>query len=120
MSARRGLLRLLAAGLALLGALAAAGLHHHEDLASFVPGAAGERVLSGHSPLSHSAHWHSAVVVKDDACLACQGQRSAGVTPEICREAPLALAHFRATAAALSFLPVAVESHGSRGPPALL
>jgi len=120
MSTRRGLLRRLAAGLVLFGALGGAGLHHHEDLAAFGADGSGERVLSGHSPLSHSAHWHSAVVVKDDACLACQGQRSAGVTPEICREAPLALACFHATAAAPALRPVAVESHGSRGPPALL
>ncbi|HYX22208.1 MAG TPA: hypothetical protein VFA98_15300, partial [Thermoanaerobaculia bacterium] len=71
MTVRRGLLRRLAAGLLVLGAFAAAGLHHHEDLAGTVSGAPLERVVSGHSPLSRAAHWHAGVFVKDDPCLAC-------------------------------------------------
>ena len=120
MSTRRGLLRRVAAGLVLLGALSGAGLHHHEDLASFVPGALGERVLSGHSPLSHSVHWHSAVVVKDDPCLACQSHRVAGTTIEPCRETPLAFFLLHAVSSPISRFSAEIETHGSRGPPALL
>lgn len=120
MSTRRGFLRRLAAGLVLCGALGGAGLLHQDDLAASAPGATAERVLSAHSPLSRAAHWHSAVFVKDDACLACQLQRFAGVAAEPCREAPLAAADFPATFTPTSLASAAVESHGSRGPPALL
>ena len=104
----------------LLGVLAATGLQHHEDLAGAVARAPLERVLSSHSPLSRAAHWHSGVRVKDDPCLACQSQRSAGVAPEPCREAPLALAYFQATPSPLSPVSTGIATHGSRGPPALL
>ncbi|HKD20255.1 MAG TPA: hypothetical protein VKG23_20570 [Thermoanaerobaculia bacterium] len=120
MTRAHGLGRRLAAGILLLGVLAAAGLHHHEDLWGVVSGAPLERVISGHSPLSSDAHWHSGIVVKDDPCLACQSQRSAGVAAEPCRETPLALALFHATPASISPVPIDVETHGSRGPPALL
>ncbi len=120
MTLPRGLGRRFAAGILLLGVLAAAGLHHHEDLAGPVAGGSLERVLSSHSPLSRAAHWHSGVRVKDDPCLACQSQRSVGAAPELCREAPLALAYFRATLSALSPVSCGVRSHGSRAPPALL
>ena len=116
----RGLRFRAVAGILLLGVLAAAGLHHHEDLAGAVSGAPLERVVSGHSPLSHGEHWHSGVVVKDDPCLACQSQRTAGVTAESCRDIPLSLALFHAAPAPQSVSSFGVESHGSRGPPALL
>src|SRR5215467_12341183 len=117
---RRSLLRRLAAGLVLLGAFGGAGLHHHEDLASFAAGAPAERVLSGHSPLSHSAHWHSAVVVKDDACLACQTHRISGTTISVSPETPLALAFFLPASSPVSPVSTGIGSHGSRAPPALL
>jgi len=121
MTRPNGIGRRFVAGILLLGALAAGGLLHHEDLAGGLSGSSQlERVLSSHSPLSSDAHWHSGVRVKDDPCLACQSQRSAGVLAEPCRETPVALAVFHATSAILSPVTAALESHGSRGPPALL
>jgi hypothetical protein len=116
----RGLRSRVVAGILLLGVLAAGALHHHEDLWGAISGAPLERVLSRHSPLSTDAHWHSGTRVKDDPCLACQSHRSVGVSPEPCREVPLALADFHATLPPLSPVSVGIESHGSRGPPALL
>jgi hypothetical protein len=116
----RGLRIRAVAGILLLGVLAAAGLHHHEDLAGAVSGGPLERVVSGHSPLSHADHWHSGVRVKDDPCLACQSHRTAGVTAKLCREAPIALALFHPTVSSLPTVSSEVASHGSRGPPALL
>ena len=112
--------RRFAAGILLLGVLSAAGLPHHEDLAGAVSGASLERVVSGHSPLSHADHWHSGVRVKDDPCLACQSHRAAGVAPEPCRETPLTLALFHATPWSLPTVSGDAASHDSRGPPALL
>ena len=112
--------RRFAAGILLLGVLSAAGLPHHEDLAGAVSGAPLERVVSGHSPLSHADHWHSGVRVKDDPCLACQSHRAAGVAPEPCRETPLTLALFHATTWSLPTVSGDAASHESRGPPALL
>ena len=111
--------RRMAAAFLLLGAAAGAGLHHQEDLAG-LSGASAERVLSGHSPLSRATHWHSAVVVKDDPCLACQGQRFAGTTIELRGEAPHAFALFRAPGSPVSPDAAGFDAHGSRAPPALL
>jgi hypothetical protein len=116
----RGLSRRIAAGILLFGVLAAAGLHHHEDLAGAVSGAPLERVVSNHSPLSGATHWHSGVPVKDDPCLACQSHRSVGAAPEPSREAPLTLACFHATLSFSSPVSGGIEFHGSRAPPALL
>jgi hypothetical protein len=119
MTLRPGLFRRLAAGVLLLGALAGAGLHHHEDLVG-ASGAPAERFLSSHSPLSRAAHWHSAVRAKDDPCLACQGQRAAGLALAARREAPLTIAFFRGADGAVAVDSPAVRSNGSRAPPALL
>lgn len=119
MTARAGLLRRLAAGLLLLGALAGVGLHHHEDLAGAV-GAPSERVLSSHNPLSRATHWHSAVRVKDDPCLACHGQRAAGLSPEAHDAAVVAAVLFHGSKIAAAPAAAALASHGSRAPPALL
>lgn len=120
MTPPRGLRFRAVAGILLLGVLAAAGLPHHEDLAGGIPGAPLERVVSRHSPLSHGEHWHSGVRVKDDPCLACHNSRAAGVTAEPCRDVPLSFALLRVAFAPLSLASTGVESHGSRGPPALL
>jgi hypothetical protein len=113
--------RRLAAGALLLAVLAAGGLHHHEDLTGALTGGAPtERVLSSHSPLSHDAHWHSGVQVKDDPCLACQSHRAAGLAPEPTREAPLSVTFSDAAALAAATVSAAIRSNGSRAPPALL
>ena len=119
MSARSGLLRRIAAGLVLLGAFAGAGLHHHEDLAGIV-GAPAERALSSHDPLSRGSHWHAAVVAKDDPCLACHGQRAAGLSVEGHGAAPVASVRFRGAGGPALPTVAALSTHGSRAPPALL
>jgi hypothetical protein len=111
--------RRLAAGVLLLAVLAAGGLHHHEDLTALA-GAPTERVLSGHSPLSHGAHWHSGVQVKDDPCLACQSHRAAGLAPEPTREAPLSITFSEAATIAAATVSASIRSNGSRAPPAPL
>jgi hypothetical protein len=114
--------RRLAAAVLLLAVLAAGGLHHHEDLTGGLApvGATGERVVSRHSPLSHGAHWHSGVQVKDDPCLACQSHRAAGLAPEPTRETPLSVTFSDASAIAAATVFAAIRSNGSRAPPALL
>jgi hypothetical protein len=113
--------RRLAAGVLLLAVLAAGGLHHHEDLTGAVAGGAStERVLSSHSPLSHDAHWHSGIRVKDDPCLACQSHRAAGMAPEPTRETPLSVTFSDAAAIAATTVSAAICSNGSRAPPSPL
>lgn len=125
MSAASILRRRVACAVLLLAVLASAGgLHQHEDLAGVfqggVPGAATDRFVSNHSPFEKAAHWHTGVYVKDEPCLACHGQRMAGLPADPCVETPVALIRF--AAASLSFAPVSIAavSNGSRAPPALL
>jgi hypothetical protein len=121
MRSRTDLRRRIAAGVLLLAVLAAGGLHHHEDLTgALTGGAAADRVLSSHSPLSHGAHWHSGVQVKEDPCLACQSHRASDLAPEPCREAPFSITFSDAAAVAAATVTSAVRSNGSRAPPALL
>ncbi|HWZ84914.1 MAG TPA: hypothetical protein VN032_01855, partial [Thermoanaerobaculia bacterium] len=75
---------------------------------------------SSHSPLSHGAHWHSGIQVKEDPCLACQSHRAAGLAPEPCREAPFSVTFSDAAAIAAATLSSTIRSNGSRAPPALL
>ena len=117
-------LRRLAAAALLLAALAGAGLHHHEDLSGALSvasaGEARDRVVSSHSPLSKTAHWHSGVRVKDDPCLACQSHRMAGLAADARPETPLTIV--LGAAAVLAFAPISVTEsfHGCRAPPSQL
>lgn len=117
-------MRKLWAGLLIAAGFAASGaLHNHEDLAGSIQGLAGnalERVVSTHSPLSKASHWHSGVVVRDDACLACQSQKFAGVAATPCRDAPISVATFVPRGQEASASSAAPLSNGSRAPPALL
>ncbi len=118
-------MRKLWAGLLLAATFAASGaLHNHEDLAGTIQGqlagGAIELVVSTHSPLSKAPHWHSGVVVKEDACLACQSQRFAGVPAKPCREAPISAARFVPGVLEASAGSATPLSNGSRAPPALL
>jgi hypothetical protein len=118
-------MRRLWAGLLLAASFAASSaVHNHADLAGAIQGQlAGnlaERVVSTHSPLSKASHWHSGVVVKEDACLACQSQRFAGVAATPCREAPISVATFDPTVQETSHRSEAPLSNGSRAPPTLL
>ena len=118
-------MRKLWTGLLLAVTFAASGaLHNHEDLAGAIQGRvagnAVERVVSTHSPLSKASHWHSGVVVKEDACLACQILRFAGVAATPCRETPISVSRFDLTVEEVSHRWEAAFSNGSRAPPALL
>jgi hypothetical protein len=117
--------RRVACGIVLLAVLASAGgLHHHEDLAGAfqpgAPGAATDRYVSNHSPLEKAAHWHTGVHVKEDPCLACHGQRMAGLPADPCVDTPLALVRLAFAAPSCAAFSVATASNGSRAPPALL
>ncbi len=117
-------MRKLWTGLLFAATFAATGaLHNHEDLAGAIQGRlaghAVERVVSTHSPLSKASHWHSGVVVKDDACLACQILRFAGVAATPGREAPISVSQFDPTVEGASHLSESAFSNGSRAPPAL-
>jgi len=114
--------RRFSSALLLSATVAFAALHHHEDLASSGPGsvAPAERVLSGHSPLSRDAHWHSGTRVKDDPCLACQGHRLPGLAAEFHGEARQATERYFAERLAVARLCECSLGNGSRAPPALL
>ncbi len=115
--------RRLCAGLLFAALAAAAGLHHHEDLAGTLrdpSGASPDRVVSNHSPLSKASHWHAGVSVKDDPCEACKSNRMAGVLAGACLRVPLAAVHFATGPIGIAPVSLAVLSNGSRAPPALL
>lgn len=118
-------MRRLWAGLLLAASFAASGaLHNHEDLAGAIQGQlagnAVELVVSTHSPLSKASHWHSGVVVKEDACLACQSQRFAGVAANPSHEAPTSATRFVPGVLEASAGSATPLSNGSRAPPPLL
>ena len=81
------------AGLALSGALLAAGAapHRHAGLADEASESrASQSVLTTHNPSSAALHWHAVLkVVQDDACWACRWSRTfavdspAGVAPAL-------------------------------------
>ena len=76
--------RLVGGGLLLAVLAAAGGLHHHEDLFGSLTNTPGgtpplDRIVSGHSPLSASSHWHSGKRVLSDPCLACHLHRVAAL-----------------------------------------
>jgi hypothetical protein len=119
------LLRRVAGAIVLLAVLAAAGgLHHHGDLfGAFQGGGAGaatERVASNHSPLSKAAHWHSGVSVKEDPCLACHGQRMAGLPSDPCVGTQPSLLRFAVAIVTVAPGSAVHFSGGSRAPPSLL
>ena len=103
--------------------LAGAGLHHHEDLARYAagadPGALSGRVVSNHSPLSKSSHWHSVLRVQEHACLACHHQRFAAIAARAHDPAPsqirLFVSHVSLLGPALSLR----LCDPTRGPPSL-
>jgi hypothetical protein len=100
------------------------GLHHHETLAALMssgPAAAiTPQAISSHDPHSPASHWHAAVIVHEDACVACSVQRATG-TPSVGGfEAPLEISlasHANTASIRVSFARLAL---GSRGPPFLL
>jgi hypothetical protein len=117
--------RRLWAGILLAASFAvSSAFHNHEDLAGALQGglagSAVDRVVSGHSPLSRAAHWHSGVRVKDDPCLACQSQRLAGLAADSCRETLVSISPHVAAALEASPASRTILSNGSRAPPALL
>jgi hypothetical protein len=113
-----GAILLLAAVLA-----AAGGLHNHADLARIAAAGFGanpghnHRVVSSHSPLEKSSHWHSVIRGQDHACLACHLHRFAAVAARAHGAAPtdvgLFASHESLLAASLAFR----LGDPTRGPP---
>lgn len=108
----------------LLAAVAAAagGLHNHADLArlaaaGFGPGTG--RVLSSHSPLEKSAHWHAVLRVEDGDCVACHLHRFAAVLASAHGAPATAAGHFVAHAAPRGAALVFRLGDPTRGPPAV-
>ncbi len=112
----KGVILLLAAVLA-----AAGGLHNHADLARLAAAglgpAPGQRVLSSHSPLSTSSHWHSVIRVQGDECLACHLHRFAAVAERAHDPAPSNAGLFVSHAVPQGTARVSRLCDPTRGPP---
>ena len=124
MAAARRARRVSGAILLLAAVFAAAGgLHNHADLARIAAAgmapAGGERVVSNHSPLEKSSHWHSVVRVQDHSCLACHLQRFAAVASRSQSAAPSGVGLFHSHAGPSRSVFAFHRSDPTRGPPSV-
>jgi hypothetical protein len=111
--------RFVAAGL-LSAILAAAGSLHHEDLSRFAVSTGNPeagRVVSSHSPLSKSSHWHSVIRVHEHSCLACHLHRFAALPGDTHEAAPAHTDQFVSHATPRLAAQVFRLSGPTRGPP---
>jgi hypothetical protein len=116
-------LRRLAAGILLAAVIASAGgMHFHESLSGLIsPTAPGttDRVVSHHSPLSKSSHWHAVVRADEHPCLACHAHRFAAVMRGAHGPAAVAVGLFVSHAAPLRAAFLSCLGDPTRGPPSL-
>ncbi len=115
--------RRLVASVSLAAILAAAlAPHRHAGLEEEPVGEAGSlRVLTTHNPRSSAAHWHAIIrFVEESPCLACHGQRHAGIPSLAALFLPILRGRALTALPPRSAISVARFTHLSRGPPCLL